>query len=206
MDIRGIQTSVHVPRSFGLRRQVIDQSDPGGRLFQSPAHSDGALHASRPHASHRRRAPSACVPRSRRVAESRPPIGSCSSVRPPVPQHRLGAGYRPGRACQGLTAIDPILFGGKCGLVASRSCKHGCVPIPGDSLWSVIGESPDGREQHRRSLWEYYDRRVTGRLPGLANAHAYWTGLGVTVEVEDIAAEAVHGRQTESTDSPDDGP
>jgi len=69
-------------------------------------------------------------------------------------------------------------------------CKHGCVPIPDDSLRSVIGESPNEREQHRRSLWEYYDRRVTGRLPGLANAHAYWTGLGVTVEVEDIAAEA----------------
>ena len=69
-------------------------------------------------------------------------------------------------------------------------CKHGCVPIPDDSLRSVIGHSPDEREQHRRSLWEYYDRRVTGNLPGLANAHAYWTGLGVTVEVEDIAAEA----------------
>lgn len=74
-------------------------------------------------------------------------------------------------------------FGGRCGLVDSRSCKHGCVPIPDDSLRSVIRESPNEREQHRRSLWEYYDRRVTGRLPGLANAHAYWTGLGVTVEV-----------------------
>ena len=31
---------------------------------------------------------------------------------------------------------------------------------------------------------------MTGRLPGLANAHAYWTGRGVTVELEDIAAEA----------------
>ena len=64
------------------------------------------------------------------------------------------------------------------------------MPIPDESLPSVFRESPDEREQHRRSLWEYYDRRVTGRLPGLANAHAYWTGLGVTVEVEDIAAEA----------------
>ena len=43
---------------------------------------------------------------------------------------------------------------------------------------------------HRRSLWEYYDRRVTERLPGCANAHAYWTGLGVEVSVEDLAAEA----------------
>jgi hypothetical protein len=81
-------------------------------------------------------------------------------------------------------------LGGRCGVVDSRSCKHGCVPIPDDPLRSVIGESPNEREHHRRSLWEYYDRRVTGRLPGLANAHAYWTGLGVTVEVEDIAAEA----------------
>ena len=61
---------------------------------------------------------------------------------------------------------------------------------PDDGAPSVIGRSSDEREQHRRSLWAYYDRRVTGRLPGLANAHAYWTGLGVTVEVEDIAAEA----------------
>ena len=61
---------------------------------------------------------------------------------------------------------------------------------PDDGAPSVIGQSSDEREQHRRSLWAYYDRRVAGRLPGLANAHAYWTGLGVTVEVEDIAAEA----------------
>lgn len=43
---------------------------------------------------------------------------------------------------------------------------------------------------HRRNLWEYYDRRVTERLPGIDNAYAYWTGLGVEVSVEDIAAEA----------------
>ena len=61
---------------------------------------------------------------------------------------------------------------------------------PDDGAPSVIEKSSDEREQHRRSLWAYYDRRVAGRLPGLANAHAYWTGLGVTVEVEDIAAEA----------------
>lgn len=54
----------------------------------------------------------------------------------------------------------------------------------------MIEESPNELEQHRRSLWDYYDRRVTRRLPGLANAHAYWTGLGVAVEVDEIAAEA----------------
>jgi SAM-dependent methyltransferase len=43
---------------------------------------------------------------------------------------------------------------------------------------------------HRRSLWEYYDRRITDRLPGIANAHEYWTGLGVEVSVEDLAVEA----------------
>jgi SAM-dependent methyltransferase len=46
-------------------------------------------------------------------------------------------------------------------------------------------------DNHRRSLWEYYDRRITERLPGIANAHAYWNGLGVTVSIEDIVAEAV---------------
>lgn len=60
---------------------------------------------------------------------------------------------------------------------------------PDDGASSVIGESSGEREQYRRSLWAYYDRRVTGRLPGLANAHAYWRGLGVNVQVEDIAAE-----------------
>jgi len=43
---------------------------------------------------------------------------------------------------------------------------------------------------HRRSLWDYYDRRVMGRLPGFDNALAYWTGLGVEVEIADIAHEA----------------
>jgi SAM-dependent methyltransferase len=53
------------------------------------------------------------------------------------------------------------------------------VSRPTESSWA-----------HRRSLWEYYNRRVTERLPGCANAHAYWTGLGVEVSVEDLAAEA----------------
>lgn len=44
-------------------------------------------------------------------------------------------------------------------------------------------------EVHRLALWEYYDRRVAERLPDVANAHAYWTGLGVEVAIEDIAAE-----------------
>jgi SAM-dependent methyltransferase len=43
---------------------------------------------------------------------------------------------------------------------------------------------------HRRSLWEYYDRRTTERLPGIANAHAYWNGLGVNVSIQDIVADA----------------
>jgi ubiquinone/menaquinone biosynthesis C-methylase UbiE len=43
---------------------------------------------------------------------------------------------------------------------------------------------------HRRSLWEYYDRRVTDRLPGIANAHAYWNALGVDASIDDIAADA----------------
>ena len=54
----------------------------------------------------------------------------------------------------------------------------------------MIRKSSHEREQHRRSLWAYYDRRVAGRLPGLDNAHDYWTCRGVTVELEDIAAEA----------------
>ena len=44
-------------------------------------------------------------------------------------------------------------------------------------------------DDHRRSLWEYYDRRVTDRLPGIANAHAYWNGLGVKVNIDDIVSE-----------------
>jgi SAM-dependent methyltransferase len=43
---------------------------------------------------------------------------------------------------------------------------------------------------HRRSLWEYYDRRVTDRLAGIAHAHAYWTALGAEASIEAIAADA----------------
>ena len=46
-----------------------------------------------------------------------------------------------------------------------------------------------GSDDHRRSLWEYYDRRVTDRLPGIANAHAYWNDLGVKVTIDDIVSE-----------------
>ena len=78
---------------------------------------------------------------------------------------------------------------GQGGLTAGAAASMDAW-YPDDGAPSVIRKSSDEREQHRRSLWAYYDRRVAGRLPGLANAHAYWTGLGVTVEVEDIAAEA----------------
>lgn len=49
---------------------------------------------------------------------------------------------------------------------------------------------------HRPSIWEYYDRRVAQGVPGLANAVAYWSGLGVDATAEEIAAE---GRQVEMT-------
>jgi ubiquinone/menaquinone biosynthesis C-methylase UbiE len=55
----------------------------------------------------------------------------------------------------------------------------------------VVANEPDqDLLEHRRSLWDYYDRRVTGRLPGLVNAYDYWTGRGVHVQIEDIASEA----------------
>jgi SAM-dependent methyltransferase len=49
---------------------------------------------------------------------------------------------------------------------------------------------PGASGDRRHSLWEYYDRRVTERLPGIANAHAYWTALGVQVSIEDVGADA----------------
>lgn len=45
--------------------------------------------------------------------------------------------------------------------------------------------------EQRQSMWEYYDRRVAQGARRLAHAHAYWTGLGVAVELHDIAAEAI---------------
>lgn len=42
----------------------------------------------------------------------------------------------------------------------------------------------------RPSLWEYYERRVAQGVPGISNAIAYWSGLGVATSAEDIAAEA----------------
>lgn len=43
----------------------------------------------------------------------------------------------------------------------------------------------------RPSLWEYYDRRVAQGVPGISNAVAYWSGLGVATSADDIAAEAM---------------
>jgi hypothetical protein len=43
----------------------------------------------------------------------------------------------------------------------------------------------------RRSLWEYYDRRVAQGVRRLAHAQDYWSGLGVVVDVGEIAGEAV---------------
>jgi SAM-dependent methyltransferase len=45
--------------------------------------------------------------------------------------------------------------------------------------------------EQRRSMWEYYDRRVVEGVRGLANANDYWSGLGVVVEVGEIASEAL---------------
>jgi SAM-dependent methyltransferase len=59
------------------------------------------------------------------------------------------------------------------------------------TLGLMVGEeSTSDLLEHRRSLWNYYDRRVTRRLPGFDNAHTYWTGLGVEVEIADIASES----------------
>ena len=55
----------------------------------------------------------------------------------------------------------------------------------------MVGKEPTSELlEHRRSLWDYYDRRVTERQPGFDNAHAYWCGLGVEADVGDIAVEA----------------
>lgn len=43
----------------------------------------------------------------------------------------------------------------------------------------------------RPGLWEYYERRVVQGVPGISNAVAYWSGLGVATSPEDIAAEAM---------------
>jgi hypothetical protein len=48
--------------------------------------------------------------------------------------------------------------------------------------------SPESEQ--RRSSWEYYDRRIVEGVRGLNHAHAYWSGLGVSVEQSEIADEA----------------
>lgn len=48
----------------------------------------------------------------------------------------------------------------------------------------------------RPDLWEYYDRRVAQGVPGLANALAYWSGLGVDTSEDEIAVEASGVEQT----------
>jgi hypothetical protein len=51
----------------------------------------------------------------------------------------------------------------------------------------VVASDPE----QRRSLWEYYDRRAAQGVRGLAHAQDYWSGLGVVVDVNEIAGEAV---------------
>lgn len=47
-----------------------------------------------------------------------------------------------------------------------------------------------GRETQPPASWEYYELRVAQGVPGISNAVAYWTGLGVETSAEEIAAEA----------------
>ena len=55
----------------------------------------------------------------------------------------------------------------------------------------VVRPNSPARIQHdRQSLWKYYDRWAAEGVRGLANAHAYWTGLGLPVDTGEIAAEA----------------
>ena len=81
-----------------------------------------------------------------------------------------------------------------------RPDHHSPKPYPAQryrlSPVATLDQVVDGEDirdllDHRRTLWDYYDRRVTGRPPGFTNAHAYWTGLGVEVEIDDIVSEAV---------------
>jgi SAM-dependent methyltransferase len=44
--------------------------------------------------------------------------------------------------------------------------------------------------KQRLALWDYYDRRVIEGVRGIGHAQAYWSGLGVAVEAEEIADEA----------------
>ena len=46
----------------------------------------------------------------------------------------------------------------------------------------------------KRSIWEYYDRRVAQGVPGLHNAIEYWSGLGVEVSAAAVEEEAAHVR------------
>ena len=66
----------------------------------------------------------------------------------------------------------------------------------------VVRPNSPARIRHdRQSLWEYYDRRAAEGVRGLANAHAYWTGLGLAVDTGEIAAEAAEvERQLRSLD------
>ena len=46
----------------------------------------------------------------------------------------------------------------------------------------------------KRSIWEYYDRRVAQGVPGLHRAIEYWSGLGVEVSAGAVEEEAAHIR------------
>ena len=55
---------------------------------------------------------------------------------------------------------------------------------------STIGSVVQRRETQAPANWEYYDRRVAQGVPGISNAVAYWSGLGVETSADDISAEA----------------
>lgn len=48
------------------------------------------------------------------------------------------------------------------------------------------------RETQPSANWEYYERRVAQGVPGISNAVAYWSGLGVETSADEILAEAAN--------------
>lgn len=50
------------------------------------------------------------------------------------------------------------------------------------------------RADQKRSIWEYYDRRVRQGVPGVQRAVEYWSGVGVEVTGEAVEQEATEVR------------
>jgi hypothetical protein len=103
-------------------------------------------------------------------------------------------------------AVRIDAFDGGAALAGLGGCEGGLgrLDLGGRGSLGWVGDQALPRPVHRcvhhhtreskmsarRVTWQYYDRRVSQGVPGIDNAVAYWTGLGLATTAEQVSAEA----------------